>query len=303
MELLGRLLARFLAIGFLALPTPEARAAAAAPSEVHVATDYARVSGDPNAQEVIGRVARAMDRAVPRIASLVGTTDVRPIVAHVYVHRGRFREATGIPQGSPVVGLASLPAGVIHIDGTGVLASIRKVVPHEVGHVMIARALGPALPALPTWLNEGTAEYVAGERAAQVDPVALRAVGRGMAMEFTELDAAIETRGRDAGLAYAQAASLVNFLVDRRGEAVIADLLTELRRTGDLEASLQQATGFTLDEMESTWRESVSRRWRWPLILTSPAPILGLMLLLFLIGVVRFYVAKRRRQQMPDYDW
>ncbi len=266
-------------------------------------TEYARVSGGPEARAVIGRVARAIDEAVPRIAPLVGTADLSPVVARVYLHRDRFREATGAPRGSGIVGLASLPSGVIHIDGTGVLASIEKVVPHEVGHVMVARALGPALPALPAWLSEGVAEYVAGERAAQVDPVALRAVGRGAALDLNELDDAIAARGREAGIAYAEAASIVNFLVDRRGEGVIADLLAGLRRTGDFETSLEQATGFTLAELESTWRRSVSRRWRWPLLLTSPAPILGLMLLLFLIGVVRFYVAKRRRQEMHGRDW
>jgi hypothetical protein len=196
-----------------------------------------------------------------------------------------------------------LPEGVIHVDGTGVFSSIERVVPHEVGHVLIGRALGPALPALPLWVNEGTAEYMAGERAAQADPAALRAIGRGKGMGLDELDDAIASRGADAGIAYAQAASLVNFLVDQHGETVIADLLQSLRQTRDFSISLDRVTGLTTAELETSWRESVSRRWRWILLFQSSAPIFTLMLLLFLVGVIRFYREKRRRQEMPDDDW
>jgi hypothetical protein len=76
-----------------------------------------------------------------------------------------------------------------------------------------------------------------------------------------------------------------------------------VRRSGDFETALRQVAGLSSAELESAWRRSISRRWSWPLILRSPAPVLGLMLLLFLIGVVRFYIAKRRRRERLDYDW
>jgi hypothetical protein len=293
----------FLVMGLLVQSLPRSHAAAEPTSEVRLDTQYARVTGHSGGREVIGRVAAAIDEAAPRIASVVGTRDLRPMAAFVHLHRNDFREATGIPAESAVVGLASVPGDVIHIDGTGVRASVRKVVTHEVGHIMIGRALGPALPALPAWANEGIAEYVAGKRAAQVDPFAVRAIGRGMALDLDELDSAIAARGTAAGIAYAQSASLVNFLVERRGDSVIASLLAAVRRSGDFDTALQEVAGISSPELESAWRKSISRRWGWPLLLQSPTPILGLMLLLFLIGVVRFYVAKRRRRERLDYDW
>lgn len=296
-----RSIAVLLALGSLSCP-----ARAAAPEEaprVLSRTAYAQVLGHPDAQGVAGRVAAAVDEAVPRIASLVGGRDLRPVQAYVYQDRERFRRATGLPRQSTIVGIATFPDEVIHIDGTGLFASIEKIVPHEVGHVMIGRALGPALFALPRWANEGIAEYVAGERAAQVDPVALRAIGRGAALDLRDLDDAIRSGGERAGLAYAQSASLVNFLVAERREPVIADLLAALRERGDFESALQQSAGFSLPELESAWRGSLSRRWRWPMLFQSGAPVLLLMLVLFIAGLIRYVLQRRRRQEMPEQDW
>ena len=284
--LLSRSAVLSLAIGLSALPPIHAGAAdERAPRLLHQTT-YAIVMGDIQAQELAARVGMEIDAAAPRIATLVGTDDLRPVQAYVYRDRDAFRQAVGIPRESTVV-----------------LASIQRVVPHEVGHVMISRAVGPGLPQLPLWLNEGIAEYVAGQRAAQVDPVALRAVGRGAALGLADLDPAFRRRDADTALAYAQSASLVNFLVAERGERVIADLLAALRESRNFDSALQQATGFTPPELESAWRSSVARRWRWPLFLRSGAWVLILMVVLFFVGLVRYLRERRRRQEMPEQDW
>lgn len=268
-----------------------------------VRSSYALVGGLPDEEDLAYEVAAIIDECAPTIAPLVGATDLGPIPAAIYRDRSAFIAATGMPPRSRVVGLATFPAGVIHIDGTGLLASIEKVVPHEVGHVMVARALGPALPALPLWVNEGIAEYVAGETAALVDPVWVQAVGQGSSLDLAELDSAIEERGDQAGLAYAQSASLVNFLVAERGEAVVADLIRSLTRTRDFDTSLREVTGWQTSELEATWRRAVVRRWRWPLLFQSPTVFYGVMVLLFLIGLIRYLKERRRRQEMPEEEW
>jgi len=270
---------------------------------VLAATQYALVAGAPGDVDTAQRVAGLIDEAVPRIAALVDTDDLRPVPATIYVDRQKFVAATGISPRAPIVGLAVFPAGVIHVDSGSALASIEKVVPHEVGHVLIGRAAGPALAILPTWLNEGVAEYVAGERAAQVDPVTLRAVGRGEIIPLAELDAAFGSSGGRGRLAYIESASIVNFLVSARGEQIIASLLSSLRETGDFEVALQQETGWNLMELEKAWRRSVSRRFRWPMLLGSSTLPFILMLLLFMIALVRFLIERRRRQEMAEQDW
>ena len=266
-------------------------------------THYAEVSGDPKARNAAARIAALIDDAVPRIAPLVGTSDLRPVTARVYLDRTAFASAVGIPRNAPIVGLATFPSGVIHIDATEMLESIERIVPHEVAHVLIARCLGSALDALPTWLNEGIAEYAAGATSSQVDPAALQAMGHGESIPLASLDASFRLDNTAQPLAYAEAASLVNYLVTTRGPNVIRDLLVAVRSRRDFQSSLVQVTGWNMEELESGWRQSVSRRWRWYLFFYSQAPILGLMVLLFLIGYLRYRYDRRRRQEMPDTDW
>ena len=294
--------ALYILLGLLGAPALAGEHPSEERPRILVRSAYAVVGGMAHAQDVAYEVAAIIDECTPRIAPVVGAADLRPVPAAIYVDRKAFIAATGMPPRSRVVGLATFPAGVIHIDGTGLLASIEKVVPHEVGHVMVARALGPALPALPTWFNEGIAEYVAGETAAQVDPVWVRAVGQGSSLDVAELNAAIDERGEQAGLAYAESASIVNFLVAERGETVIADLMGSLARTRDFETSLQEVTGWRTSELESTWRKAVVRRWRWPLLFQSPVVVYGVMVLLFLIGLVRYLRERRRRRSSFEVE-
>jgi len=291
------LLGLLAAPGMAAEPSPDER------PRLLVHSTYAIVGGIPKAQDMAYEVAALIDECAPRIAAIVGTEDLQFVPAVIYLDRKAFIDATGIPPRSRVVGLATFPSGLIHVDGTELLASIEKVVPHEVGHILTARAVGPGLPALPTWLSEGIAEYVAGETAAHVDPIWVQAVGRGASLDLAELDSAIHGRGDQAGLAYAESASIVNFLVAQRGESVIADLIRSLARTRDFETSLQEVTGWRTEELESTWRRSVVRRWRWPLLFQSPVVVYGLMVLLFLIGLLRYVRERRRRQEMPEQEW
>lgn len=201
------------------------------------------------------------------------------------------------------MGLATFPAGAIHVDGTGRLASIERVVPHEVAHVMVARALGPQLGALPRWLNEGIAEYAAGEQASQVDPETLRAVGRGEFLPLSHLDDALQGGGRPQSLSYAEAASVVHFLVAEKGERVIAELLAAVREQGDAPRAVNQITGWSEAELQAAWRRSVARRWRWPLLLQSPVLPFGLMVLIFIAGYLRYRRQRKRRQEQPESDW
>jgi hypothetical protein len=289
-------------IGLIAVSACAAQAPPA-PGPFVLISERAAVRAGLAMQGKAPRVAALLDREVPCIAAIVGTDDLRPIPVVIYADHQAMLKAAGLPIRSSIVALATLPAGTIHVDGAERLASIERVLPHEAAHVLIARAVGSALPAVPVWLNEGIAEYAAGTTASQADPVWLRAISKGKSLRLEELDNAIAQHGGNAGLAYAQAASLVNFLVAQRGEGVIADLLRSIATSRDFEESLRQVTGWRPAEMEAAWQTATARRWRWPLLFESQAVWFGLMVLLFLAGLARYLRQRRRRQEAPDEDW
>ena len=278
-------------------PAPAGQAAVATSA-------YVQIAADPQMRSEVPRVAALVNEAVPQVAAIVGATDLQPIPVRVYADRAAMLEGTGMPLRSGVVGFAVLPAGVIHLDGSERLAKVEEVVPHEVAHVLIARVLGgEGLAALPLWLSEGIAEYAAGTEASQVDPVWVRALSEGKSLRIAELDEAIGAHGDRAGLAYAEAASLVSFLVAKQGEGVIAELLRSIATTHDIEASLSEVVGWSLDELEEAWRTETVREWRWPLLFESQAVWFSLMVLLFLAGLVRYLRERRRRQESAEDDW
>ncbi len=286
---LRRSLARFLLLALLLLPLP----AQAAPAQVHVTGRYSLVLAPDRASAE--EVASLIDRAVPRAAQLTGATDLTPIRALVHPDRPRFSAATGAARGGRVVGLAVFPSQVIHLDGSGVFASVRRVVPHEVGHVLVYRAVGPGVARLPRWVNEGIAEYVARSAPAYVDPAAMLALRGGGTLPLAELDAAF---GREdtVDTAYAESASLIEFLVARSGQDSIASLLQALRVGEDFPPALAHVTGLTPEAFQAAWGKWVRPRTR---------PLPDLTMLLWLAMVVLLFLAflrMLRERRRPERE-
>ncbi|MFO0685132.1 MAG: hypothetical protein U0234_23940 [Sandaracinus sp.] len=116
---------------------------------------------------------------------------------------------------------------------------------HEAFHASIH----PAVPNVPTWLDEGLAEYASGEER----PSLLRSYEL-MVREHTWIPFAtmndaflVIDDGTDAGLAYDQALAMVEWLVDRRGERGIRDAAAWLIGGGDPARVLAEAAHGELD--------------------------------------------------------
>ncbi len=116
---------------------------------------------------------------------------------------------------------------------------------HEAFHASIH----PAVPNVPTWLDEGLAEYASGEDR----PSLLRSYEL-MVREHTWIPFAtmndaflVIDDGTDAGLAYDQALAMVEWLVDRRGERGIRDAAAWLIGGGDPSRVLAEAAHGELD--------------------------------------------------------
>lgn len=134
--------------------------------------------------------------------------------------------------------------GGIHLDEPALLdlEDARASLRHESVHAVLA-----TLPqGAPAWFGEGVAQLLAGEDSdgARFDPLRrLRTWIPFAAMNgpLGEIDDAA-----DARLAYGQALAMVLYLVDRRGEASLAEATRYLERGGDPD-TLLEALGAPLD--------------------------------------------------------
>lgn len=132
-----------------------------------------------------------------------------------------FKSLTNAPDwsGGLYDGKIRIPVGGL----TGVNENLRRILYHEYAHVLI-RAL--ARNHVPLWLNEGLAQWAAGESTTHLEQ--RLALGEKLLpfARFEKSFAGLSTT--EVSLAYAQSLSLTDFLIERFGEAQIIEVLNRL---------------------------------------------------------------------------
>ena len=151
-------------------------------------------------------------------------------------------------------GQAFTDVGTLLVLGGGRLAL--GTASHEVTHIIVHRAGDAIIRQVPSWLNEGLAEY------GNVDP--------GFAYDIA-LDFAIATDRllpvmfvptlpgdpEDVIIFYGQSRSIVNLMIDRYGEDKMMELMATLKSGTDMDEALQEVYGFDRLELDTMWRDSV----------------------------------------------
>ena len=150
-------------------------------------------------------------------------------------------------------GKIRLPVGGV----TKLTPQMRAIIFHEFTHVLIAEL---AHGNTPTWLNEGLAE-IQGRKEftpAAPDPHGSK-VGRLLSMA-TLSGAFTSMAGAEAGLAYQQSHSMVQFMVSRYGWYAMQRILKHLGERAGIESAVAQALAdwsLDLPGVLREWRESL----------------------------------------------
>jgi tetratricopeptide (TPR) repeat protein len=125
------------------------------------------------------------------------------------------------------------------------------VLAHELAHAMIRQSSHDRAPA---WLHEGLAQWWEGKRLPRRE--IRSALGSHAAASLEALDAAF--RGvldrSSAQASYAQALSIVEYVMAARGSGALACLLARLRDGADFPEALEAETGWTDARLLAEWR-------------------------------------------------
>lgn len=172
-------------------------------------------------------------------------------------------------------------------------ATLREVYRHEAVHL----AFGTLPARAPRWFEEGVAQWFAG-RLVLGDPDQLAITYRlGQAHRFSDLEDAFPSDERAAALAYVQSESIVRHMVDRFGQVSLRGVLARFARGGDFKASLIEALGVPLVDVEVSWGEEMKGRGPLALLLLRSIPLFAFVAILVVLGFAR---ARRRRSRMLD---
>jgi hypothetical protein len=127
------------------------------------------------------------------------------------------------------------------------------VISHEVTHILVGRATEKAIGGVPVWLNEGLAEY------GNIDPGLSYVRFLEWAVDTNRLVPIVylESFPADPNLtivAYGEARSIVEFMINKWGRDKVAELLAEYSRGTQFTEAMKKVYGFDVQELDRQWR-------------------------------------------------
>jgi hypothetical protein len=246
--------------------------------------------------------------AVPRISADLGVGAPQPIRAFLYANLSDLEGALP-PTGREWVGGQAYPelgtfVAAIPPDDRS-LSNMRRVIPHEITHLLVYQVAGGSLGYVPSWLNEGLAtlsEELPDPEAAIVLETAL---SQGGLVPLETLCGPFPLDTSEARLSYAQSGSVVSFIRDRYGRQGLARLINAYADGASCRGGVERALGVSLEGLETQWRASLQPRNKWLVFLEKAGPWLGLwggsclMTLLFL-ETIPLSIWRRRREAREE---
>ena len=210
------------------------------------------------AQKILDAIVETLEKVGP----VLGADIDDPIMVTMYNNGKEMIDAQppqSSTQGRELIteGQAFSNFGTLHLIG-GDRNSIGTA-SHEVTHILVHRAGEGVFRKVPTWLNEGLAEW------ANIDP----AMSYDIALEFAVATDRVPviTKGitmpgkpEDAIIFYGASRSIVTYLISEYGAQKMYSLLSELKSDVKLEDSIQKVYGFDTVILENTWRNKIGAK-------------------------------------------
>ena len=202
-------------------------------------------------------VLEILEEAYREIGQKFGHFPSKTIVVVLHA-KSTFQSATGSPMWAD--GLFDPVLGRIQVPAQGALtdhAWLTRVLRHEFVHALLHDQLGQAGNAVPTWLNEGLAMELSGDRWSDLDQI--------MKQEFTLIPLpALEgawggLSGDAATVAYLEANSAAHYLIDRFGMHRVQDLLAHLKAKQGLSAAMQSQLSLSYEQFQSRWVDQLQQ--------------------------------------------
>lgn len=214
-------------------------------------------------EDFIGRIVEKAEDYYDRIADGLGFRrfdfwlwDNR---AKIYIHDNSadYQAATGQPSWS--AGCAMTATKVIHTYPHAQQRFCEAILPHEMGHIIFREFVGFNNYAVPLWLEEGVATHQEKLRYAQAGRILRAAMENGDFMPLEKLSGfhpESTTDDRAVKLFYAEAFSIVNFLITKFGRDKFVLFCQNLREKKNLERALISSYPFSnLKELDTAWQK------------------------------------------------
>jgi len=168
----------------------------------------------------------------------------------------------------------------------GYTSRMMRYIPHEITHLLVYQAVTPTgYRHVPEWLDEGLA--TANERLPTPEYAIILDDARvkGQFLSLQDLCVPFSPDSHTAYLAYAQSASVVQFIRERYGAQGIRSLLAAYANGASCAGGVQEVLHISLNGLETAWRASLELRAPWRAWVGQIGVWVGLWLLSLLVAV------------------
>ena len=210
---------------------------------------------EERARIILDAARQTMDNMV-QVLGIAPTDPLRIVSYNNYRHMSMalpFR-SQAVSEELRAQGMAFTDERVLLVHGFD--PTVTGTVSHEFTHLLVAEAAGGTSAAVPSWLNEGLAEYGNIDQTDDYDAALRYGIYTRRIRPLWYLRS-FSGEPEDILIAYGQGKSAVNFMVRRWGEGRISDLFAALRQTNDIDAALMRVYGVDQHGMDSAWRVSL----------------------------------------------
>ncbi|MDQ6833036.1 MAG: peptidase MA family metallohydrolase [Chloroflexota bacterium] len=215
-------------------------------------------SGDDTfGQDVIDTATRAADT----LKKNFNVTGDQPIRILIYANTRDLRVALPPNSAEWIGGGASPELGIIHAaiaPGGSAASEIRRIIPHEMSHMVVYQASLNPYNHPPLWLDEGLAVHNQETPDIRFRPLVRDAADNGKLIPVRALDSPFPFNAEQALLSYAESESIVNFIINAYGSKYIGALVSAFKGELSYDQVVQKVLKESIEDLDKEWKASLN---------------------------------------------
>jgi hypothetical protein len=206
----------------------------------------------------------AIDTATRAADTLKKTFNVasdHPIRILIYANTRDLRVALPPNSAEWIGGGASPELGIIHAaiaPGQSSPSEIRRIIPHEMSHMIVYQASLNPYNHPPLWLDEGLAVHNQETPDVRFRPLVKNAVDTGTLIPLRALDSPFPLSADQALLSYAESESVVNYIITAYGSKTIGALVAAFNDELSYNQIVQRVLNKSIDDLDKEWKASLN---------------------------------------------
>lgn len=203
----------------------------------------------------------AATRAVDTLKKTFSVTGDRAIRILIYANARDLRVALPPNSAEWIGGGASTELGIIHAaiaPGGSSASEIRRIIPHEISHMIVYQASLNPYNHPPLWLDEGLAVHNQETPDVRFRPLVQDAVENGKLISVRALNSPFPLSAEQALLSYAESESVVNFIINAYGSKYIGALVAAFKDELSYDQVVQKVLKESIEDLDKEWKASLN---------------------------------------------